>query len=76
MLIGMNRLRLEIYIKIALFNILVHVQLAEQTLFNFLILGKPRFPPKCFITSTTSPKYLNFSSSIAIRLPRYINSPC
>ena len=29
------------------------VQSAEQTLFNFLILGKSRFSPKKFITSTT-----------------------
>ena len=30
------------------FNILVDVQSAEQTLFNSLILGKSRFPPKKF----------------------------
>ena len=28
------------------FNILVQVKSSEQTLFNFLILGKSRFPPK------------------------------
>ena len=30
----------------------MQVQTLEQTLFNFLILGKSRFPPKSFITST------------------------
>ena len=27
-------------------SFLVHVQTSEQTFFNFLILGKSRFPPK------------------------------
>ena len=26
----------------------MHVQIIEQTIFNFLILGKSRFPPKKF----------------------------
>ena len=37
----------------ALFSHFVQVQTSEQTLFNFLILGKSRFPPKKFLTSTT-----------------------
>ena len=32
----------------ALFSHFVQVQTSEQTLFNFLILGKSRFPPKKF----------------------------
>ena len=34
------------YLKIALFCIFEQVQTLEQTLFNILILGKSRFPPK------------------------------
>ena len=30
------------------FNIVVHAQSTERTLFNFLILGKSKFPPKKF----------------------------
>ena len=36
------------------FYIFVQVQTSEQTCFNFLILGKSRFHPKSFITSTTA----------------------
>ena len=40
--------------KINCFNILVHVQTSKQTIFNFLIFGKSRFPAKkIFYSSTT-----------------------
>ena len=40
------------------FHIFVQVQILEQALFNFLTLGKSRFSPKSFITSTTDLKNL------------------
>ena len=36
----------------------MQVQSSQQTLFGFLILGKSRFPPKKFLTSTLGLKFV------------------
>ena len=54
----------------------MQVQKLEQTLFNFLILGKSRFrPKKSFITSTTATKVLHGQGG-CILLVILLNDQC
>ena len=48
MLKEINSYWVKFCLKIAFFHIFVQVQILEQTIFQFLILGKSRFPPKKF----------------------------
>ena len=49
------------YYSLALNNIFVQIQSSEQTLFNFLILGKYGFPPKKFYNIDYSPHHSKHS---------------
>ena len=46
--------------KNSIFNLFVQAQTSEQTFFNFLILGKSRFPPKKFYNINYWTEFLIF----------------